>query len=251
VGYDFAGSVEAVGAGVTTVVVGDDVYGMINGWSGRTLAEFVVAAVDELAFKPATLGFIDAAAVPLAAMTALQALRDEAGLVAGDAVLIHGASGGVGTFAIQIAKHLGAQVTTTSSPANFELCRSLGATTALEHGDLGALAAAGPFKVFFDVFGNRSLGQCTPFLAPRAVYVTTVPSPKNAWQHVLSRFFKRRTRLVRVRSNRTDLEMLRTFIDAGVVRPVVEKVWPLEKAAEAQAHIETKRTRGKVVIAIE
>ena len=250
-GYDFAGTIESLGRGASGLDVGAPVFGMINGWAGGTLAELIVAQVDELSAKPATVSFEQAAAVPLAALTALQALRDEAKLRSGDELIIHGASGGVGLFAIQLARAMGATVTTTSSERNLELCRQLGSTRTLDYHRTSGLETPGAWRVFFDVFGNRSFSAVKPALRERGVFVSTVPSPCLAWQQLLTRFAKRRARLVQVRSNSADLAYLGGLIDAGHLVPVIDRVWPLASAAEAQAHIETKRTRGKVVITLE
>lgn len=249
-GYDVSGVVTGLGGGTSGFAVGDEVYGMLNGWAGRTVADFVVAPASELALKPPSLSFEEAAAVPLAGQTALQALRDEAGLREGQSVLIHGASGGVGLFALQIARALGAQVTSTSSPANFELCQSFGAQRALDYNDPSTWLTRG-YDVFFDVFGNRSLRFATPLLTPRGVFVSTVPSVHNVVGHVLSRFTTgRRARLVRVRSKTEDLRLLASLVERQALRPLLDGVWSFDETARAQAHIESKRTRGKVVISV-
>ncbi len=249
-GFDVAGVVHALGPGVTGLRPGDEVFGMKNGWAGGTVAEEVCLEVGELAPKPKSASFEDAAAVPLAALTALQALRDEAGLKKDQRVLIHGASGGVGVYAIQLAKLLGGQVTTTSSERNLELCRNLGAHETLDYTKQTGLEQEGRWDVFFDVFGNRSFGQVRRALTPKGTYVSTVPSVRIAVQHGLTRFFGKRARLVVVKSNRGDLELLAKWIDEGKLKPVVDRVVSFGEVAAAQAHIETKRARGKVVIRI-
>ncbi len=248
VGYDFSGVVEALGAGVSRWQVGQPVFGMVNGWAGGAVAEALVVGADELALKPTSLDFEQAAALPLAALTALQALRDEARVQPGMRVLIHGASGGVGVFAIQVARVLGAEVTTTSSARNRELCLSLGAHAALDYQVDSGLEPQRQWGAFFDVFGNRRFSQVKPALGPRATYVSTVPSFRLAAQHLLTRFSARRARLVRVRSNSADLQRLAEWADAGALRPVIDQIVPLSNVAQAQAHIETKRARGKVVV---
>ena len=249
-GYDFAGTIESLGRGVFGLEAGAPVFGMLNGWAGGTLAELVVARPDELSAKPSTLSFEQAAAVPLAALTALQALRDEAGLTRGDELIIHGASGGVGLFAVQLARAMGATVTTTSSEPNFEVCRRLGAAHTLDYHQATGLETPAAWNVFFDVFGNRSFATVKTSLRQRGAFVSTVPSLRLGWHQLTTQFADQRARLVRVRSNSADLAQLRGLIEAGQLAPVVERVWPLASAAEAQAHIELKHTRGKVVITL-
>jgi NADPH:quinone reductase-like Zn-dependent oxidoreductase len=249
-GFDVAGVVRAVGEGVTRLEVGDEVFGMKNGWEGGTVAEEVCLLADELALKPKALTFEQAAAVPLAGLTALQALRDEAQLQPGQRVLINGGSGGVGVFAIQVARALGAHVVTTSSARNLELCRSLGAHEAWDYATQPGLAPGAGFDVFFDVFGNRSFREVRPALAPRGTYVSTVPGAGMVLLHFLTRFSGRRARLVVVKSNGRDLEQLARWLEAGTVNAVVDRALPLAQAGAGQAHLETKRARGKVVVRV-
>lgn len=247
-GYDFAGVVRAVGPDAGAWKPGDAVFGMLNRWSAGTVAEQVCVPMDELALKPRASSFDEAAALPLAALTALQALRDEGRLRDGQSVLINGASGGVGVFAIQVARALGARVTTTSSARNLELCRSLGAHEAWDYAAGDALSAGGAFDVVFDVFGNRGFREARKALAPRGTFVTTVPSPAAVALHLATAWLPRRARLVVVKSNRRDLEQLTRWVDEGKLKAVVDRVVPLEQTSAGQAHVETKRARGKVVV---
>lgn len=249
-GFDVAGVVHALGPGVTRFRPGDEVFGMKNGWAGGTVAEEVCLSTDELALKPKHLTFEQAAALPLAAMTALQALRDVGAVKPGQRVFIHGASGGVGVYAIQLAKVLGAHVTTTSSAKNLEFCRQLGANDAWDYTQKSGLEKGANWDVFFDVFGNRSFGEARPSLAPKGIYISTVPSVRIAVQHALTRWFGKSARLVVVKSNAADLERLAQWADDGKLSAVVDRVLPFTEVAEAQAHIETKRARGKVVIRV-
>ena len=251
-GYDLAGVVEAVGAKVTHFKVGDDVFGMKNGFSGSTLAEFAVAAEAELAKKPPSLSFEEAAALPLTSLTALQALRDLGKVSAGSRVLIHGSSGGVGVVAVQIAKALGATVTTTSSEKNLDFVRSLGADETLDYTKSIGLERGREWTCVFDVFGNQRFSKAASSLAKHGVYVTTVPSPRNVFDDVRTRWLPfKKARLVVVKSNRADLEVLSKLVSAGSLRAVIDRVVPLAQTAEGQAHIETKRARGKVVVTID
>lgn len=249
VGYDWAGDVVAVGPGVTNAAVGDKLFGMINAQRAGSCAQLACVLPGECAPLPWGLSYEDAAALPLASLTALQALRDHGRLSPGGTVLIHGASGGVGTMAIQIAVALGAQVTTTSSARNLELCTSLGAHQALDYA-AGDPRERGPFDVVFDVFGNRTFELVKPWLNKGGTMVSTVPKPRMVAAHLLTRLGGRRARLVVVRSRREDLEFLAGLVRRGALRPVVDRVFPLAEIGAAQAHVETKRARGKVVVAI-
>jgi NADPH:quinone reductase-like Zn-dependent oxidoreductase len=223
---------------------------MINRWSAGACAEMVRVPADELARKPHRLSMVEAAAVPLAALTALQALRDEARLGSGAEVIINGASGGVGTFAVQIAKCLGGRVVAVCSARNADFVRSLGAdeVRAYDEGDITALGRR--VNVVFDVFGSLPFPKARPLLTPRGRFVTTIPRPQAFFRDVATRLTAQSARLVVVRSRARDLDLLRRWIDDGVLRPVVDRVLPLEQGAEAQAYIETKRARGKVVLTL-
>ena len=249
-GYDVAGVVRSHGAGVTGFGPGDPVFGMMNGLAGGTVAEQVCVPASELAPMPAGLSFEEAAALPLAALTALQALRDDGRLRPGQRVLLHGASGGVGGFAIQIARVLGARVTTTSSARNLGQCLGLGADEAWDYAQRDGLEPGAGWDAFFDIFGNRSFQRARPALGPRGAYVTTVPGLRIAVQQVLTLPLRQRARLVLVRSRRRDLDQLARWVVEGRLRPVIDRVVTLDEVAAAQAHIETKRARGKVVVRI-
>lgn len=250
-GYDVSGVVEALGAGVTRLRIGDEVFGMRNGFTGGTVAELVTVREDELALKPPSLSFDEAAALPLTSLTALQALRDLGGVGPGARVLIHGASGGVGVVAVQLAKALGASVTTTCSEKNLDFVRSLGADETLDYAKETGLEAGRNRSCVFDVFGNRRFSAARASLAPRGVYVSTVPSVRNVFDDLRTRWLPfKKARLVVVKSNAKDLETLSGFVERGQLRPIIDRVVPLAETAAGQAHVETKRARGKVVISV-
>jgi NADPH:quinone reductase-like Zn-dependent oxidoreductase len=254
IGVDFAGVVEAVGANVTRVAPGDEVFG---GRAGA-LAEYVTVP-QERAFthKPAGANFEEAAAIPVAAITALQGLRDKGGIEPGQKVLINGATGGVGSFAVQIAKALGAEVTGVCSTGKVELVRSLGADHVVdyEHEDFTRLDER--FDVFLDIAGNRPWSACKRVLKPDATLVL-IGGPRSSrllgpLRHVA------RIRLAALRSGRKvvfflaqlntdDLELLRGLVEAGTVRPVVERSYELSEVAEAIRYVGDGHCRGKVVV---
>lgn len=250
-GYDFAGVVAALGAGVTGLEVGQGVYGMINSWKAGAFAQYAAVPQDELAPMPPGLDYAQAAAIPLSAQTALQALRDLGGVGPGVEVLIHGASGGVGTLAVQIAKALGARVSALCGVHSAELVRGLGADQVYDYRQTPPSQVPGRYQVFFDVFGNQSFAAVRPLLASRGRYITTVPNARNFRDHVLSRLLPlKKARLVIVRSRRADLEQLSAWVAQGRLRPLIAARLPLAETARAHAMIQGKNTHGKIVLDI-
>ncbi|MCB2147566.1 MAG: NAD(P)-dependent alcohol dehydrogenase [Deltaproteobacteria bacterium] len=249
-GFDFAGEVAAVGAAVTDTTVGEAVYGMLDGWQGGACAEYVAVKAGRFCKKPEGVSFDEAAALPLVSLTALQALRNHAGIASGMQVCVNGASGGVGSMAVQIAKIMGAEVTAISSEQNHDFLESLGADRCIDyrHGDIGR---GRQFEIFFDVFGNRPFRSVKPILSRRGVWVSTVIQPHVFLSVALTRFFShRKAKLVVVKSRGEDLAQVRRWVAAGLLRPIVHDVFPLEKIREAHVQQETKHTRGKIVIHI-
>jgi NADPH:quinone reductase-like Zn-dependent oxidoreductase len=238
-GVDFAGE---------RVDTGERVFGALEELRYRrgTLAEKVVARRDELAPMPHDISFEEAAGLPLAGMTALQALRDVAATCPGDAVCINGGSGGVGTLAIQIARALGAHVTSVSSAANASLCRELGAEETLAYDAGDPWASPRRYRVVFDAFGNLSYYRVRASLAPDGVYVTCVPSLRS----VGDRLRGHRARLVVVRSRRSDLAELARLVHAGMLQPVIDRIVDLGDHADAFRRLESRRTRGKIIVRI-
>jgi NADPH:quinone reductase-like Zn-dependent oxidoreductase len=247
-GYDWAGEAAAVGAGVHGVREGDALFGMIGPWRGGACAEYACVRANELAPRPEGLSWEQAAALPLVCLTAIQALRDLGEVAPGHRVLLNGASGGVGVHAIQIAKALGAHVTTLTSAGNAELARSLGADETLDYAAWSPAESAARYDTVFDIFGNRSFAALRPLLTPRGTLVSTVPAPPILLARLRTAFTRPRARLVVVRANRADLRWLAPLISRGALRPVVDRVMPLDDIAAAHAYLATKRARGKVVI---
>ena len=252
VGADVAGEVVESGAGVRGLPRGTKVFGMLSEWTYRrgTVAEYVALEEREISVMPDELSFEEAAALPLVSLTALQALRDVAGICPGDAICVHGASGGVGTAAIQLAAALGGIVTTTSSARNREFCRSLGATEALDYAHDAPFSGASRYRIVFDAFGNLSLDRVKRALTRDGVFVTTVPSARIVRDTLRTLVGSRRARLVIVRPRRVDLEAIASFVRAGQLRPVIDRIVPLDDAIEGMRHLETKRARGKVIVRV-
>jgi len=250
VGHDIAGEVVEVGLGAD-LAKGDQVYGMINDFAGRAYAAYAAVNCQHLAKAPVSIELAVAAAVPLAAQTALQALRDDAQLKAGQTVLINGASGGVGVFAVQIAKILGAQVTAVCSHRNVDLVTELGADRVIDYTKTELVELDERFDVVFDVFGNYRFDKLKKLLSARGTYVNTIPSAR-IFKDVARSFVRRkRAKLVIVKSKRDQLDWLRQQIDAGRLRVVVDRSFPLADVAEAHRYMETKRARGKVVLSVD
>jgi NADPH:quinone reductase-like Zn-dependent oxidoreductase len=250
-GLDYAGDIAALGAGVSGLAVGDAVFGMLNGWKGGACAEYVVAKLGEFAPKPAELGYAEAAAIPLAAQTALQALRDLGRIGPNSRVCIHGASGGVGGFAVQIAKALGADVTALCGASSAAMVWDLLADQVYDYAKQPPASLDQRFDCFFDVFGNQSFAGVKRQLAPRGVYISTVPSRRNLIDHVRTRFWPgRRARLVVVKSRRADLETLAQWVVEKRMMPMLAARVPLAEIRRAHELIQTKRTHGKIIIDI-
>ena len=252
-GADFAGVVEAVGSSVTDFKPGDKVFG------GRTgaFAEYVCVK-KALARKPANLTFEQAAAVPTAAITALQGLRDYGQIQPGQKVLINGATGGVGTFAVQIAKAFGAEVTAVCSTRNVELVRSLGADHVIDYTREDFTRSDRRYDLLFDIAGGRSWSECRRILNPDATFVI-VGGPRTPLigplSHMIriklgSRGASQKAVFFIAKFTREDFIVLCELIESGKVTPVVERTYPLSKTAEAMRHIGTGHAQGKIVIEI-
>jgi NADPH:quinone reductase-like Zn-dependent oxidoreductase len=249
VGHDIAGEVVEAGIGAD-LAEGTFVYGMINDFAGRAYAEYAAVNCQQLAKAPSSIELSVAAAVPLAAQTALQAVRDDARVKPGQRVLVNGASGGVGVFAVQIAKILGAHVTAVCSHRNTELVAELGADMVIDYTKTELVDLEDRFDLIFDVFGNYRFDKLKHLLTARGTYVQTIPNSRIFKDVVRTCVTRKRAKLVIVKSRREQLEWIRQQIDAGSLRVVVDRFFPLDDAAEAHRYMETKRARGKVVLEV-
>lgn len=250
-GGDFAGEVAAVGRGVEGFSVGDRVFGMISALKGGAAAEYLSVPVKALAGIPEGVGFEQAASLPIAGLTALQSLRDLGKLKPGGSALILGATGGVGHFAVQIAKNIGARVTAVCSGANAGLAGELGADEVVDYRSENILERKERFDVFLDAAARTSFLAVRHLINPGGVYVATLPSAARYLQMVFAPFLGgRRSRVIFVRTSRSDLSELGEGIAAGRLHPLISKTYPLEKIVEAHEQLETEHTRGKVVVRI-
>jgi NADPH:quinone reductase-like Zn-dependent oxidoreductase len=250
-GRALAGRVEAVGAAVTRFRPGDEVYGELT---GGAYAEYAAAPEKLLAAKPAGLSFAQAAAVPLSGTAALQCLRDAGRLRPGMHVLVNGAAGGVGTFAVQIAKALGAEVTAVCSPDSADLVGSLGADHLVDYTREDFTTAAARYDVVLDLVGNHPMAACRRVLTPRGRLVLSAgppaPSVRRMLAALLSYPFLRRRRIVPgfARMSAADLDRLTEMIGSGALTPVLERTYPLDQVAEALRQQGAGHARGKTVI---
>lgn len=251
-GFDIAGEVVEVGSQVTRFRVGDAVYARLDQIAGGAYAEYAAVAEQVAAHKPTNMSYEEAAAVSLAGLTALQALRDEGHLVAGQRVLINGASGGVGTYAVQIAKVLGAaSVVGVCSAKNTDLVKGLGCDRVIDYQQQDFTQDDAQYDVVFDVVGNRSFDDCKRILQPNGYYVTTQPYPTNYVQSFLTAFLPGpKYKVILLKTNAADLDFLKQQTEAGHIRSIIDRAYPLSEAAAAHLHGETERTVGKVIITI-
>lgn len=248
-GWDVAGTVEEIGQNVTRFQPGDEVFGAING----SCAEYASAGEDKLALKPTNLTFEQAATVPTAALTALQGLRDRGKIQAGQKVLINGASGGVGTFAVQIAKAFGTEVTGVCSTRNVDMVRSIGADYVVDYTQEDFTQSEQRYNLILDNVGNRSFSDCRRVLTPHGVLQPNTGHAGmgyvfKAW--VLPLFMSQQGSLFVANPNHDDLVVLKEFIEDGKITPVIDKTYPLSETPVAFRYLDEEHARGKVVITV-
>ena len=256
-GADVAGRVEAVGRTVTQFRVGDDVFGCLSLNEMSSFAEYVCAREDALALKPARMTFEQAAAVPLAAFTALQGLRDTGQIHSGQKVLINGASGGVGTFAVQIAKSFGAEVTGVCSTRNLAMVRSIGADHVIDYTQEDFTNNGQQYDLIFCAVGNRSISDYKRALKPEGTCVIAgFTNLRRLFEHMILGSLKSKAGGKRVgpmatmKPNKQDLIFVKELLEAGKVKPVIDRSYPLAEVPEALRYLEEGHARGKVVITV-
>lgn len=256
-GADVAGRVEAVGRYVKQFKSGDEIFGYLPSSTGRgTFAEYVCANENAITLKPANLTFEQSAAVPVAALTALQGLRDKGNIQPGQKVLIQGASGGVGTFALQIAKALGAEVTAVCSARNLDMARSIGADHVIDYTKEGFTRSGQRYDLILAVNGHHPISDYLRVLIPGGIYVVSGGSMLQLFQAALqrrrnSKSGSQKTHVVSLVQSQKDLVCMKELLEFGKVVPVIDGCYPLSKTAEAFRYFEKVHARGKVVIAME
>ncbi len=257
-GRDVAGQVDAVGRGVTQFRPGDEVFGVCPG----AFAEYACASESKLAIKPGNVTFEQAASAPVAALTALQGLRDKGKVQPGQTVLINGAAGGVGTFAVQIAKSFGANVTGVCSTRNVDLVRSIGADLVIDYTREDFTQTLQRFDVIFDLIGNRSLSAFRRILSPGGTYIAVgvIGAPEGGLLGIaahplktmaLSWFVRDRLTAFGARLSREDLNVMRELMASGKVLPVIDRCYRLSEVPQAIRYLAEGHARGKIVIALE
>lgn len=252
-GTDMAGRVEAVGENVTQFKPGDEIFGTANG----AFAEYVLAKESYIALKPANQSFEEVAAVPVAALTALQGLRDTGGIRSGQKVLIQGASGGVGTFAVQLAKSFGTEVTAVCSPRNLNLMRSLGADHIIDYTREDFTKSGQRYDLIFAVNGYHWLGAYKRALCPQGVYVCAGGTMPQIFQAMLlgtrmsEKGGKKLSSMGVAKVTQEDLTYIGELLATGKITPIIDARYPLDKVPEAMRYVEEKHAQGKVVIIVE
>lgn len=248
-GFDIAGEVIAVGNSVTRFQPGDQIYAYSDSMPGGAYAEYAVVSERVACLKPSNMSYQEAGAVPLAATTALQALRDKGQILPGHKVLINGASGGVGSFAVQIAKAWNAEVTGVCSGKNIELVTSLGADRVIDYTVSDPTLEPLKYDIIFDTVDKLNFSNCQKILRSNGVYITTLPTPDSLAQSVLSLFLPgTKAKIILAQSSGQDLAYLKELIEAGKMRSVIEQTYPLSEVAVAHAVSQQGHVVGKLVI---
>ncbi len=256
-GADIAGWVEAVGRNVKQFQSGDEVFGDIFKGGMGGFAEYVCAPENLLVLKPDNITFEEAASVPVAALTALQGLRDYGQIQSKQKVLIHGASGGVGTFAVQVAKYFGAEVTGVCSTRNLDMVRSLGANQVIDYTQEDFTKNGQLYDLILAVAGDRSIFEYKNTLSPKGTWILVGGSSIAQMfagmllGSVISIFGSRNMGAMMTKANKEDLEFLKELLEAGKVKPVIDRRYPLSEVPEAIRYLEEGHAKGKVIITLE
>lgn len=251
-GTEFAGIIKQVGTSVTLFQPGDKVYGFRGFGTGCYASYKCMPEKGSLALKPNNLSFEEAAASVDGATTALFFLQEKAQLQRGQKVLINGASGSIGTFAVQLCKHLGAEVTGVCSTANLELVKALGADTVIDYTKEDFTQCQQTFDLVFDTVSKSSFAKCKKILAPKGKYIATVFSMSHIWDCIRTNLIGGQKALFGMSlDKRENLKALKKLIETGIVRPIVDRLYPMEQIAEAHRYVETGRKKGNVVITID
>ena len=252
VGSDISGVVEEIGKEVTKFQPGDEVYTFLNPLTGGACAEYCAVPESAAAIKPQNITHTEAATVPIAGLTALQALRDLGEIQAGKKVLINGASGGVGIFAVQIGKAMDAVVTGVCSAKNRDLVKNLGADFVLDYAEVEFTKQTEKYDIILDAVATKTFPECENVLEKEGVYISTLPSFDNLAPMFLSLFMSgKKAKLIVANANNRDLGILRELIESGKVEPIVDRTYSLAEVAAAHAYSETGRAVGKIAIGIE
>lgn len=247
-GSDFVGEITALGAEVQPWSIGDWVMGFTDTMQGGAMAEHLCVPAHRIGRVPVADPAPGWAGLPLAAQTALQALRNDVALQKGEQLLINGASGGVGVYAVQIGRLLGAAVTGICSHRNVDLVRDLGAQHLIDYTQTDYLKVAARYDVIFDVYGNQSWRRMRHLLRPGGRFISTIPHPRHYLAYLPARLMGQQSWAVVVRSRTQDLHRLADWVQQGDLRLVTDRVYPWEEAVAATQYLETRRAKGKVIV---
>jgi NADPH:quinone reductase-like Zn-dependent oxidoreductase len=249
-GFDVCGEVVEVGNQVTKFKPGDMVYGMVN-FPGGAYAEYAIVSESAAAFKPNNMTAEEAAALPVAALTALQSLRDLGGIQPGQKVLINGGSGGVGTYAVQIAKAYETEVTAVCSGKNLDLVKSLGADRAIDYTQQDFTTNSETYDIVFDTIANKSLKECKKVLQKNGVYITTLPKPRCLLETALTQWLPgKKCKIILVKPIGEDMAYLKELIEAGTLHSIIDRTYPLAEIVQAHQYSEAGHVVGKIVITV-
>lgn len=252
VGSDISGVVVEVGRDVTKFQPGDEVYTFLNPIAGGACAEYAVVPESSAGIKPKNITHAEAATVPIAGLTALQALRDLGEIKVGYKVLINGASGGVGIFAVQVAKAMNAEVTGVCSAKNREFVKGLGADFVVDYAEIDFTQQREKYDIILDAVATKTFAECENVLQAEGVYISTLPSFDNFPPMLTSWFIPgKKAKFILANANPADLEILRELIESDKVEPIVDRTYSLPEVAAAHAYSETGRAVGKIAIGIE
>ncbi len=250
-GSDLSGTVDAVGKEVRSLKVGDAVYTCSPKKTGEAYAQWIALEETTVSVKPTSMNFKEAASVPLAAMTALQALRDKGGIQPGDQVLIIGASGGVGMFAVQIAKIFGAHVTSVCSTANVEFVKKLGSDEVIDYRQSSPFAGKQKYNIIFDCVAAHSYSRVKSNLTPNGIYISTLPSLSLLINSVITRFTTKKAKKILLKKNKVDLDQITQFIDEKKLKTHIDSEFNLENLALAHQRSESSKAVGKIIVSVE
>lgn len=250
-GGDISGIVDEVGKDVVKFKTGDEIYGLISAAKGGGYAEYAVAKPHQISLKPNNISFEEAATIPLAALTAYQSLKRLGKLKIGAKVIVNGCSGGVGHFAVQIAKAMGAEVTGVCSTKNITIAKELGSDKVIDYTKENVTDKKEKYDIFFDAVASQSYGKIKPILKTKGRYITTLPSVSVILNSITGLFSSQKARLINVKSNPKDLQLMTEMIENGKVKPLIDKIYPLEEIREAHRYSETERVVGKLALSIK
>ena len=249
-GCDYSGTIEATGKNINKYNVGDEVYGLLDKRTG-THAEYISVSMNEISQKPKNLNFVEAASVGVAGTMALQFLRDHGEIHEGQKVLINGASGGIGTFAVQIAKYFNTEVTGVCSTANLEMVKSIGADHVIDYTQENFTERVNEYDIIFDAVKKSTFANCKNVLTPKGIYLTTEFGPSIMLQmRMNSNPNGKRVVGALLNVDPQDLVVLTELIEAGKVKPVIDRMYPLEEIADAHRYVENGHAKGKVIMKI-